>query len=106
MYIGIHEQASNATKEHYGVPISDRRLWAAVLLQAIEDWRSNNIRRQREAEEFFFRSESDFATVCRAAGFDPKGVLAKMLKMNNLAPRSPSTALCSRDLNSPATMVA
>jgi hypothetical protein len=48
----------------------ERRLWAAVLLQAVEDWRSNNIRANRAAEEFLFKSALDFETVCHGAGFD------------------------------------
>jgi len=59
----------------------ERGVWMAVLMQAVEDFRSGNLRRQRLAGEFFFASPKDLATVCRAAGFDAASVLGKMRNM-------------------------
>jgi hypothetical protein len=81
MTSGIYEEASKSCEEQKDEQISDRRLWTAVLLQALEDWKSNNRRRQSEAERFLFHSEKDFAIVCRAAGFEPSYVLGKLQKM-------------------------
>jgi hypothetical protein len=66
---------------------SDRRLWTAVLLQALEDWGSTNKRVHTSAEEFLFQSEGDFVTVCRGAGLEPSSVLARLQKMKKIAPR-------------------
>jgi hypothetical protein len=101
MITGISEQTSKGTEEHFDAQFSQRRLWTAVLLQAIEDWRSNNIRRQREAERFFFSCEKDFSTVCRSAGFEPSAVLAKLQKMKLVTPRSCGARAWSQDLNAP-----
>jgi hypothetical protein len=34
--------------------ISERRLWTAVLVNAVEDWRGGTLRARREAQEFLF----------------------------------------------------
>ena len=103
---GTHEQASDETEEQYGVHLSERGLWVAVLLQAIEDWRSSNIRRQTEAETFFFKSEKDFAIVCRGAGLEPSSVLPKLQRMKNVANRSWAESIWSRKPNSSPTAIA
>jgi hypothetical protein len=33
--------------------ISERRLWTAVLVNAVEDWRGGTLRARREAKSFF-----------------------------------------------------
>lgn len=86
MITGIHEQAATNCQEEYNEPVSDRRLWTAVLLQALEDWTSSNMRLRAEAEKFFFHSNGDFATVCRGAGLEPGSVLSKLEKMKRAAP--------------------
>jgi hypothetical protein len=100
------EQKSDDAEEQYSAQVSDRGLWAAVLLQAVEDWRSSNIRRQREAERFFFKSEKDFTTVCRGAGLEPSSVLAKLQRMKHVANRSWTESVWSRNLNSSARATA
>jgi hypothetical protein len=50
--------------------ISARRLWTAVLLNAVEDWRNGSLRARREAQEFLFDNDEDFEMVCTAAGLD------------------------------------
>lgn len=88
METGIHENSSNSLRESYHTEIPERRLWAAVLLQAIEDWRSSNMRRRREAEKFLFSNGNDFATVCQGIGLEPSVVLAKLRRARSLAPQS------------------
>jgi hypothetical protein len=82
MTSGIYDEASKKMEEQNDdTQFADRRLWTAVLLQALEDWKSNNRRRQSEAERFLFHSEKDFQTVCKAAGLEPSYVFGKVQKM-------------------------
>ena len=83
--MNIHQRAANEAQDHSSNEISDRRLWTAVLLQALEDWKSTNRRRQTEAETFLFASGPDFDHVCLAAGLAPKSVLAKLQRMKDMA---------------------
>lgn len=73
--VNIHEQNAE---------LPERRLWCAVLVQAVEDWRSANIRRQREAEAFLFRNEKDFTSVCMSAGIEAGSLLPELTKMKTL----------------------
>ena len=88
MIIGIHQEASRRMEEHQDDQISQRGLWCAVLLQAIEDWRSSNAKRRAEAEKFFFNSENDFVKVCHGAGLEPSYVLGKLQKMKTITRQS------------------
>src|ERR1700734_2629991 len=47
--MNIYQDAANQTQVEYAEQFSDRRLWTAVLLQALEDWRSSNMRLKSEA---------------------------------------------------------
>ena len=76
--MNIHQNAANEAKEVNSSEFSGRRLWTAVLLQALEDWQSGNARRKREAEKFLFEASADFSRVCTAAGLAPGSVLAKL----------------------------
>jgi hypothetical protein len=69
--------ANRETSEQF----SERRLWTAVLLQALEDWNSGNRRQSKAAEIFFFESGEDFARACRGAGLSPESVLGKLKLM-------------------------
>jgi hypothetical protein len=89
MMEGIYEQESTRASAHYDEQIAERRLWTAVLLQAMEDWRSDNMRRQTEAEEFLFDAKEDFERVSLGAGLDPGALRAKLQKMKPLVARSP-----------------
>ena len=59
-------------------PIGEKRMWLAVLLQAVEDLRSNRISAQREAENFLFRNQEDFETVCAGAGIESSSFRARL----------------------------
>lgn len=67
-------------------PISERRLWAAVLAQALEDWRGDRIRASQEAEEFLLEDHQDFETVCAGAGIDPSSFRARLHRLRCLRP--------------------
>jgi hypothetical protein len=61
----------------------ERRLWTAVLLLAVQDWRSHNMKTHCEAEEFLFESGADFETACHRAGFDPSAFRSRLKRMQN-----------------------
>ncbi|MFZ0334469.1 MAG: hypothetical protein WBG29_01540 [Candidatus Acidiferrales bacterium] len=64
-------------------PICEQRLWTAVLVQALEDWRGDRIRTRREAEKFLFEDHKDFETVCAGAGIDPSSFRARLRRLNS-----------------------
>ena len=88
--MNIYQNAANDAKEHDSHEFSERRLWAAVLLQALEDWNSGNMRQRKEAEKFFFDAPEDFARVCRGAGLAPSSVLTRLRRMKEAAPKRPA----------------
>jgi hypothetical protein len=61
--------------------ISARRLWTAVLVNAVEDWRNGSLRARREAQEFLFENDRDFEMVCTAAGLDSNDFRTRLLKI-------------------------
>jgi hypothetical protein len=61
--------------------ISARRLWTAVLVNAVEDWRRGTLRARLEAQEFLFESDADFEMVCSGAGLDAGDFRARLLKI-------------------------
>jgi hypothetical protein len=74
--------------------ISARRLWTAVLLNAIEDWRNGTLRAKREAQEFLFDSKEDFEMVCTAAGLDSGDFRVRLLKIGQRVEMRTPFSLC------------
>ena len=70
-------------RSHRGFSISERRLWTAVLVKAVDDWRSGNLRARREAQEFLLEDTRDFSQVCAGAGIDPDHFRAKLQKVGS-----------------------
>ena len=64
--------------------IGERRLWTAVVISAVEDWRNGSLRTQRKAQEFLFGSDTDFQTVCARAGLEPTSLRTRLLKVGKL----------------------
>jgi hypothetical protein len=71
----------NIGRQEQNCEIPERRLWLAVLTQAVEDWRSANLRQQRAAQDFLFASQKDFTTVCSSAGINAGSLGPKLLRM-------------------------
>jgi len=74
--------------------ISARRLWVAVLLNAVEDWRNGTLRPKREAQEFLFDSKEDFEMVCTAAGLDSGDFRVRLLKIGRRVEMCTPFSLC------------
>jgi hypothetical protein len=72
--------------------ISARRLWTAVLVNAVEDWRTGTLRARREAQAFLFENDEDFELVCTAAGLDSNDFRVRLLKVGpRIEMRAPSS---------------
>jgi hypothetical protein len=67
------------SKQAYG----EHRLWTAVILRAVEDWRNGTLRAKRTAQQFLFENDKDFTRVCEAAGLEPGSLRVKLLKIGN-----------------------
>jgi hypothetical protein len=63
--------------------IGERRLWTAVIVMAVEDWRSGTLRARRKAQEFLFEDDQDFNEVCAGAGLEPASLRVKLLKVGH-----------------------
>jgi hypothetical protein len=61
--------------------IGARRLWTAVIVHAIDDWRSGTLRARREAQKFLFEDGADFDEVCTCAGLDSGSFRVNLLKI-------------------------
>jgi hypothetical protein len=74
----IHAVAENAVTED---SIGENRLWTAVIVKAVEDWRNGTLRARREAQKFLFEDHRDFNNVCASAGLDPSRLRAQLLRI-------------------------
>ncbi len=61
--------------------IAEQKLWRAVIASTVEEWMRGPIRRQREAEQFLFRDDHDYRTVCFSAGIDPRSLRDRLEKI-------------------------
>lgn len=60
--------------------IGERRIWLAVIILAIEDWRTGTLRARREAQTFLFENHGDFDDVCANAGLSAANLRAQLRK--------------------------
>lgn len=61
--------------------IAERRLWMAVVANAVEEWKSGSLKSRRAAQHFLFDSDDDFNHVCACAGLDASNLRSKLLKI-------------------------
>lgn len=61
--------------------IAERRLWMAVVANAVEEWKSGTLKSRRAAQQFLFESDEDFERVCACAGLDAGHLRSKLLKI-------------------------
>jgi hypothetical protein len=74
----IHRVSSDSVTEEF---IGERRLWTAVIVNAIEEWKVGTLKARRAAQTFLFESDHDFNRVCDGAGLDPGNLRSKLLKV-------------------------
>lgn len=72
------ETSFHSNEDH---EIVEQRLWRAVIASTVEEWISGPLRRQREAEQFLFRDERDYRTVCFSAGINPENLRDRLQKI-------------------------
>jgi len=66
-------------------PLGEQRLWQAVILRTIEEWKSGTLRVKRQAEQYLFEDEKDFPAVCQSAGMDVGRLRAGLRKLRDQA---------------------
>jgi hypothetical protein len=64
--------------------IAERRLWTAVVVSAVEEWRTGSLRARREAQQFLFENHQDFELVCAGAGLDPGDMRLRLKKIGRM----------------------
>jgi hypothetical protein len=69
--------ADETSKQAYG----ERRLWTAVIVMAVEDWRNGTLGARQRAQEFLFEDDDNFTRVCDGAGLEPGSLRVKLLKI-------------------------
>jgi hypothetical protein len=74
----IHVVSSDSVTEEF---IAERRLWMAVIVNAIEEWKAGSLRARRAAQHFLFETDNDFNSACACAGLDPGNLRSKLLKI-------------------------
>ena len=63
--------------------IGERRLWTAVVVMAVEDWRNGSLRARREAQRFLFDNDKDFYGGLRIRRPRSRQLRAKLLKIGH-----------------------
>ena len=61
--------------------IAERRLWMAVVANAVEEWKSGTLKSRRAAQDFLFENDDDFNHVCACAGLDAGNLRSRLLKI-------------------------
>lgn len=62
-------------------PRAEVRLWQAVIVAAIQEWRFGPLRLRREAEHYLFEDDSGLSLVCHGAGMDLAQLRSKLAKL-------------------------
>lgn len=76
----VQAASHDFTAESFG----ERRLWLAVVMQAVEEWRNGPLRNRRKAQEFIFEKPQDFEVVCANAGLDAGNLRSRLLKIGQM----------------------
>ena len=61
--------------------IAEQKLWRAVIANTVREWIRGSPQRKREAEQFLFRDDQDYQTVCLSAGIDPGNLRDRLQKI-------------------------
>jgi len=61
--------------------VAETRLWQAVIVNTIREWISGPLRLKREAEQYLFGDNTDFASVCESAGMDANRLRTELRRL-------------------------
>jgi hypothetical protein len=61
--------------------VAEVRLWQAVIVSTIQEWRFGPLRSKNEAERYLFGDSSDFTLVCESAGMDVGRLRAQLRRV-------------------------
>jgi hypothetical protein len=61
--------------------VGESRLWQAVIVNAILDWKSGPLRLKNQAEDYLFQNQEDFRLVCHLAGMNAGRLRTKLAKL-------------------------
>jgi hypothetical protein len=79
---------SNEARDDQGSKV-EAHLWQAVIVGAIQEWRTGTLRRQLEAEHYLFEDSKGLELVCHLAGLDAGRLRAKLAKLRPRTSRQP-----------------
>jgi hypothetical protein len=63
--------------------IAEQKLWRAVIANVVRDWFNGQPCERREAQQYLFHDEDDFAIVCFSAGMDPRYVRERLKRIRD-----------------------
>ncbi len=69
------------SRENVDQDLAEQKLWRAVIANTIREWVRGSLHRRREAEQFLFRDERDYQTVCFSAGINPDNLRDRLQKI-------------------------
>jgi len=69
--------------EFQGRSITEVYLWRAVIFAAIQEWRFGPLRLKRQAKDYLFQDNIDFAFVCQSAEIDVGQLRARLAKLQD-----------------------
>jgi len=75
------DMRQNMVRSDEDEEIVEQKLWRAVIASTVREWIGGPLLRKREAEQFLFRDDRDYRTVCFSAGIDPGDLRDRLQKI-------------------------
>ena len=75
------EMPRNMMRGNEDEDIAEQKLWRAVITSTVREWIRGPVHQKRAAEQFLFRDDQDYRTVCSSAGIDPGNLRDRLQKI-------------------------
>jgi hypothetical protein len=75
----------NALSEYEDDEIVEQKIWRAVIVNTVREWIRGPRDQKRAAEQFLFRDDQDYRTVCYSAGIDPGNLRERLQRIRERA---------------------
>ena len=75
------EMRQNMVRGDEDQEIVEQKLWRAVITSTVREWIRGPVHQKRAAEQFLFRDDQDYRTVCFSAGIDPENLRDRLQKI-------------------------